>query len=176
MSPQAFSVAPPTQLVSAGFLGAANLGAVAYLGALLRSARASGAVAPLLTTLSQIYPPLLLYAIGFVTVPAVREWRRRKRNRRVAARNAVRNAWAAALAAPPSAALRRKLRALRGEAREMQNLDEADAAFVSGAVGDDDVPSMTEDSAAFDEFDRRLGGAARRDPLPRADDAGAEPS
>ena len=68
--PRRFSAAPPSQLLAAGALGAANLGGVLYLGTLLPRVRATTAgAASLLATLRALYPPLLLYAVGFLALP-----------------------------------------------------------------------------------------------------------
>ena len=100
--PQPFSTAPPTQLALAGVLGAANLGAVLYLGGLLGRvagvpASALGSAGPLVMLLRRLYLPLVAYATGFVAVPAVRAGVVRRRNRRIDERNARRSEWGRAL-------------------------------------------------------------------------------
>ena len=71
---------------------------VIYLGGLLSSvagvpATALGSSGPLIATLRRLYPPLIAYATGFVTVPAVRATLNRRKNRKIEQRNAVRRAW-----------------------------------------------------------------------------------
>uniref|UniRef100_A0A7S4BCP5 Uncharacterized protein n=1 Tax=Chrysotila carterae TaxID=13221 RepID=A0A7S4BCP5_CHRCT len=154
--PYRFSIAPPGQLVAAAALGVLNIGAVSYLGNLLRAARLGyiGASASTVAGLSAIYPALLLYAVGFVAVPVIRSAALGKRNREIERRNQVREAWGAALAATPWPALRRKLDRAKAMRPTRKELRESDAVFRSSSDGMQDSPP------SLDDFDRRL---AKRD-------------
>jgi len=185
--PQRFSTAPPGQLAAAGGLAALNLGAVIYLGGLLSSvagvpATALGSSGPLIATLRRLYPPLIAYATGFVTVPAVRATLNRRKNRKIEQRNAVRRAWGRVVADREAvndgseartglrARLKRKLKsaaALRTRLRRMRPGDRdalySSAQGVGEQAGDD--PTRLPGSA-FDEFDARLANAPPSSPPP----------
>lgn len=173
--PQRFSTAPPSQLAFAGLLGAANLGAVVYLGALLGRvagvpAAALGSSGPLVLLLRRAYLPLLAYASGWVAVPAVRASIVRRRNRRIDERNARRAQWGRAIdvdavaRSEPSegrglrARLSRKLEAARKLRPTLRRFKrDADATYSTAgdlAAGNAKPESLT--GSGFEEFDLRL--------------------
>ena len=175
--PRRFSAAPPSQLLAAGALGVANLGGVLYLGTLLPRVRATTAgAASLLATLRGLYPPLLLYAVGFVALPVARAARLRRANAEVEERNERRGAWAATMQgvqgtlrgvrqsrlvrgtveSRPAAFVARKLRAARERRTARRQLREADAAFSSAQLDGGTADELARDAAALDEFDRKL--------------------
>jgi hypothetical protein len=198
--PQRFSTAPPAQLALAGLLGAANLGAVLYLGNLLGRiagvpAAAFGSSGPLVLLLRRAYLPLLAYASGFVAVPAVRAAVVRRRNRAIDERNERRRAWGRALFSAPEgtrgrrergsgtegegfrARVARKLqaaRALRPRLRRFRRGEDA-AYSTANDLADAAASGASLAGDSLDEFDRRLAQAAEQpraaeEPPARADD------
>ena len=190
--PQRFSTAPTSQLALAGTLGAANLAAVLYLGGMLSSVAgipvaAMGSSGPLILMLRRLYGPLLVYASGFVAVPAVRAVVNKRRNRAINERNAVRGKWgravagatASAAARQPSAQsggglrarLKRKLEAarkLRPRLRRMRTDDDSTFSTASG-ITEDVLSTLGGGSISgdgFDDFDKRLADAAPSPPPP----------
>jgi len=175
--PQRFSTAPPSQLALAGVLGAANFGAVLYLGSMLTRlagvpAASLGSAGPLIQLLRRAYLPLLVYASGFVGVPAVRAAIVRRRNRAIEARNERRGAWARAIGAAQSdrgggggegvglrARLARKLKAarnLRPRLRRFRRDEDATYSTESDIADAAAGGSAPLPGSSFDDFDRRL--------------------
>jgi len=153
-------------------LGAANLLAVGYLGELLRAARTTAAIAAApagIGALGALYPALLLYALGFVGVPAARWFSVRQRDERISNRNAAREAWARALASPPAETLRRKLAAARKLRPAAKRAGDANVVFKSsgdtegGPLGGDEFDQWAaklEARGMGKPLEERLGGAA----------------
>ena len=163
--PLRFSNAAPGQLLAAGGLGALNLFGVGYLGILLRNARlfgVSAAALPTVRTLSALYPPLLLYALGFIAVPVIRSALLNRRNAKIDERNRVRRAWASFVESRPSQALRRKLAAARRLRPGVDQIDEQRSLFRSkpreGEPASDAAAAeqAADGRAQLDSFDERL--------------------
>ncbi|MGF1512295.1 MAG: hypothetical protein ACFB5Z_01165 [Elainellaceae cyanobacterium] len=96
--PWRFSEASSGQLMLAGGLGVFNIVGALYLGSLLQRIALDPALqAGFLGFVSSIYGLLLLYAVGFVTVPLVRYLWIRWRNTRVEVRNQQRRSHVARL-------------------------------------------------------------------------------
>ncbi|MEO0409653.1 MAG: hypothetical protein AAF289_20115 [Cyanobacteria bacterium P01_A01_bin.135] len=99
--PWRFSNASPGQLLAAGGLGVANIAGVLFLGNLLQQVVLDPAFqAGFIGFVASIYGLLLLYAVGFVTVPLVRYLWVNWRNGRVTARNHQRQVHVAQLKHP----------------------------------------------------------------------------
>ena len=171
--PERFSTAPTGQLVSAGLLGAANLGAVLYLGGMLSRlagvpATALGSAGPLVALLRRTYLPLLVYASGFVGVPAVRAAIVRRKNRKIEERNERRGAWgrvvkdAGSNMRRPEGGLRsrlaRKLEAAKKLRPRLRRFREGqDAAYSTAAdLADASAKGAELAGSGLDDFDRRL--------------------
>ncbi len=79
-----FSQASSGQIMLAAGLGVVNLGGALFLGSLLtKSAIGSG----LLSLVATIYPLLLLYGVGFLTIPLIRYFWMKWKNGSIEARN-----------------------------------------------------------------------------------------
>ena len=177
--PQRFSTAPPTQLAFAGVLGAANLGAVIYLGGMLGRVAgvptaALGSAGPLVALLRRLYLPLLAYGAGFVGVPVARAAIVRRRNRQIDERNERRGAWGRALDGAQRggggggkasgsglrARVARKLeaaRALRPRLRRFRRGQDAEYSTERGVAElAADAGAAPLAGSALDEFDRKL--------------------
>jgi hypothetical protein len=108
-----FSLAPQTNRVLAGGLGAVNLGGALYLGNILGQYASYGIRLPSYFGLVQsLYPFLLSYAILFNVIPVVRNFWIQKKNDEIRKRNKTRRSWQTALAsATGSSRIGSKLRA-----------------------------------------------------------------
>ncbi len=106
--PRRFSEASSGQLMLAGGLGVFNIVGALYLGSLLQQVTFDLAQAGFVGFVSSIYGLLLLYAVGFVTVPLVRYLWVRWRNTRIEARNRQRLSLVERLKRP-AAELQRKM-------------------------------------------------------------------
>ncbi|NJR58798.1 MAG: hypothetical protein HC769_08025 [Cyanobacteria bacterium CRU_2_1] len=95
--PWRFSQAGSGQLILAGSLGVVNLGGALLLGSLLRDGTIAAQLGGLVAFVSSIYWLLLVYGIGFLTVPLIRYFWIQGRNRRIESRNQNRQAQAVAL-------------------------------------------------------------------------------
>ncbi|RYY87045.1 hypothetical protein EON63_04655 [archaeon] len=106
-----FSRARSTQLAKVGLLGVANLVGVAALGESLVVAKGKVRKAgELVGFLKMVYPPLTIYALGFVCLPLVRYiyhvgWEKG----RIQGRNEKRTQWVQQLQGTPTSSLREKL-------------------------------------------------------------------
>lgn len=144
--PWRFSRATPTQLWSAGLLGAINLGLAIVVGLQLPALDALGG--SFLAVVAQLYPLLLLYGLGFLLVPLLRWQVVRWRDRGVQARNQQRRSLAQQLQVP-TAALRAKLHYARQFAQQQQ-LRPEDAAYTTEQdLIEQDIAQQAQQDAAW---------------------------
>jgi hypothetical protein len=110
-----FSAATAQNQLIAGGLGVLNLGGALWLGRILSSAQWMSREPTLLAGLSRIYPGLLVYAVLYNAIPALR-WLlfTKKENANIVSRNSRRTQWANYLASAPSA-IANKIKSVRAE-------------------------------------------------------------
>jgi len=91
-----FSIAPATNRVFAGLLGAVNLFGALYLGNVLStySALYPNGLPGILGLSQSLYLPLVIYAIGFNAIPALRYFWLKQQNEDITGRNTRRQLWA----------------------------------------------------------------------------------
>ncbi|MGB7443213.1 MAG: hypothetical protein WA919_19270, partial [Coleofasciculaceae cyanobacterium] len=82
-----FSQASSGQIMLAIGLGAVNLVGALVLGSLLSSGEIASTIGGLVAFVAAIYPLLLLYGIGFLTIPLIRYFWTQWRNSKIEARN-----------------------------------------------------------------------------------------
>lgn len=154
--PWRFSRATPTQRWSAGLLGGINLGLAVALGLQLPALQALSQTTGggFLVFVAQIYPLLLLYGLGFLTVPLIRWQVVRWRDRQVQKRNQQRQAQAQRFR-DPSPELLAKLTYAQQFAQHRQ-LKAEDAVYTT----EQDLieQEIAQKAQQDDEWQRRLGG------------------
>ncbi|MFM9264992.1 hypothetical protein [Tychonema sp. BBK16] len=145
-----FSHASSGQIIVAAGLGTVNLVGALFLGSLLaKSAIGSG----LLSLVATIYPMLLIYGVGFLTIPLIRYFWIKWKNSSIEARNQERQERAMVLN-QPDANLQKKLAYAREFAAE-NVLNEADLAYTTET---ELTPQELEQSAKIDaEWQNRIG-------------------
>ena len=154
-----FSNAEDGQLLSAAFLGLLNLGGCVYLGNLLAGIPAGVLLPAWLTVLSTFYPALLLYAVSYVAIPAVRYARLGAENEKIDKRNRARKLWSATLGSGAQR-VAAKLKAAKRYAASLKIVTDDDIAYDSGKSLDAQpkAAKLNPDNKAMDDFDKRLGG------------------
>ncbi len=149
-NPWRFSKATTNQLWAAGMLGGVNAGLAALLGIQLPSLTATGI--GFLSFVSQIYPLLLLYGLGFLVIPLIRWQVVKLRDRATQQRNQQRQDLARQLQSP-NQALQSKLNYAQQFAFQKQ-LKSEDAAYTTEQeLLDQEVSQQTKDE---EEWKRRL--------------------
>ncbi len=148
--PWRFSKATTNQLWAAGMLGIVNAGLAALLGIQLPSLTATGI--GFLGFVSQIYPLLLLYGLGFLVIPLIRWQVVKWRDRGVQQRNQQRQDLARKLQSP-NQALRSKLSYAQQFALQKQ-LKSEDAAY--STEQDLLTQEISQQAKEDDEWQRRL--------------------
>jgi len=144
-----FSQASSGQIMMAGGLGAVNLVGALFLGSLLTKSAAGG----LISFVSGIYPLLLLYGVGFLTIPLIRYFWIKWKNGSIEARNEERQE-RAILLNQPDATLLQKLAYAREFAAE-NVLNEEDLAYTTET---ELTEQELEQSAKIDaEWQKRIG-------------------
>lgn len=145
-----FSQASSGQIMLAGGLGAVNLVGALFLGSLLtKSAIGSG----LLSLVATIYPLLLIYGVGFLTIPLIRYFWMKWKNGSIEARNEERQQ-RAMLLNQPDANLLQKLAYAREFAGENVLSGEDLAYSTETALTEQEL----EQSAKIDaEWQNRIG-------------------
>ena len=113
----------------AGTLGAVNLGGALYLGALLPQLAAQGVRLPSYFGLVQAgYPLLLVYAVLYNVIPAVRYLSNRAKNQQIRDRNAARQKWSTVLRSM-GGKVRGKIRAARNFRTGMRRLGRSESVY-----------------------------------------------
>jgi len=153
-----FSVAPSMNRILAGGLGVLNLVGVAYLGNLLGEYAMYGVRLPsYMGLVQQGYPFLLMYAILYNAIPAVRALWTNSRNEKISKRNRVRKAWKKVLEASSGGTgrLAKKLKAAATYAIKRKRLSADSGSNVYDTKRADDARRLKA-NADLDEFDRLL--------------------
>ena len=145
-----FSKATTNQLWAAGMLGIVNAGLAAVLGLQLPSLTATGI--SFLGFVSQIYPLLLLYGLGFLVIPLIRWQVVKWRDRAVQQRNQQRQDLASQLQSP-STALQSKLNYAQQFALQKQLNPEETAYTTEQSLLEQEISQQEQDNA---EWQRRL--------------------
>lgn len=145
-----FSKATTNQLWAAGMLGVVNAGLAALLGIQLPSLTATGI--GFLSFVSQIYPLLLLYGLGFLLIPLIRWQVVKLRDRAAQQRNQQRQELARQLQLP-NPALHKKLAYAQQFALQKQLKPENTAYTTEQDLLDQEVSQQARDDA---EWQRRL--------------------
>lgn len=144
-----FSHASSGQIILAAGLGTVNLVGALFLGSLLTKSATGG----LISFVSGIYPLLLIYGVGFLTIPLIRYFWIKWKNGSIEARNEERQE-RAILLNQPDANLLKKLAYAREFAGE-QVLNGADLAYTTET---ELTAQELEQSAKIDaEWQRRIG-------------------
>lgn len=85
-----FSLASSGQIMGAIGLGGANLIGALMLGSLLKTPEIAGYLTGFLGFMNVIYPVLLIYGVGFLTIPLIRYYWIQWKNKNINGRNAIR--------------------------------------------------------------------------------------
>lgn len=145
-----FSQASSGQIMLAAGLGAVNLVGALFLGSLLTKSAIAGGLLSLVAT---IYPMLLIYGVGFLTIPLIRYFWMKWKNGSIEARNEERQQ-RAMLLNQPDANLLQKLAYAREFAAE-NVLNGADLAYTTET---ELTAQELEQSAKIDaEWQNRIG-------------------
>ncbi|XZN90841.1 MAG: hypothetical protein ACM65M_25075 [Microcoleus sp.] len=145
-----FSHASSGQIMLAAGLGAVNLVGALVLGSLLAKSAIGGGLVGLVAT---IYPMLLIYGVGFLTIPLIRYFWVQRKNTSIAARNQERQQ-RAMLLNQPDANLQKKLAYTREFAAE-NILNGQDLAYTTET---ELTAQELEQSAKIDaEWQKRIG-------------------
>jgi len=142
--------------IAAGALGVVNLGGALYLGQILSSPTLTGVqLAGFFGVVQAGYPLLLVYAILFNVIPAVRYLNNQKLNEQITKRNSARRKWLTYLQVGGSQ-VTRKLRAAKSLRQKMKRLvGGADTAYDTRKT----IEELTAEKEAGDmkKFDKLLG-------------------
>jgi hypothetical protein len=112
-----FSLASSGQIMGAIGLGAANVIGALMLGSLLKTPELAGYLTGFLGLINVIYPVLLIYGVGFLTIPLIRYYWIQWKNKNINGRNTIRKERAHILAEGGSI-LREKLNYARQFAKK----------------------------------------------------------
>ncbi|MGL6137776.1 MAG: hypothetical protein ACRC2M_10815, partial [Planktothrix sp.] len=85
-----FSLASSGQIMGAIGLGAANVIGALMLGSLLKTPEIAGYLTGFLGFMNVIYPVLLIYGVGFLTIPLIRYYWIQWKNKNINGRNTIR--------------------------------------------------------------------------------------
>ncbi len=153
--PVPFSNAEGGQLFLAGALGLVNLGGAAYLGSLLSQIPAGVRLDGDLALIQSAFPLLLIYAVAYLAVPALRFVNVQASNALIGQRNDNRRAWRDALRRGDDR-LRRRLDSAGMRRQKLRLVREEEVAYDSAK---NLAEQTVEQQPALDDFDRRLKDA-----------------
>jgi len=142
--------------VLSGVLGAVNLGGALYLGQILASPALNGVRLPsYFGVVQSIYPLLLIYALAFNIIPAIRYFNIKGKNAAIRERNALKRNWSVVLRSMGKR-VRRKLDAAQNMRSKMKRLGAGKDIVFDTRVDDASKVTKKRESDALRDFDKLL--------------------
>lgn len=142
--------------VLSGVLGALNLGGALYLGQILSSPALYGVQLPSYFGLVQnAYPLLLIYALAFNIIPAVRYFNNKSTNAGIRNRNSIKRKWSVVLRTLGKR-VRRKLGAAQSMRSKMKRLGSGKDIIFDTRTDDTAMVAKKRETDALRDFDKLL--------------------